>query len=107
MNSQFRTVRAALVEHRQAYRHPVQIQRTAIKQRGKTVKAAELVDISIYGCRVSSESTFAEGTRVWLRFDGSDPVAASTVWCKDGQIGCRFDESLDHALFRRLTRIDE
>jgi hypothetical protein len=107
MNSQFRTVKPALIEQRQVYRHPVQIQRTAIRQQGKAGKAGELLDVSIYGCRVSSVSRFAEGTRLWLRFDGSNPIAATAIWCKDGHIGCRFDDKLDQTLFRSLTLISE
>ncbi len=107
MNSQYRAVKAALVDQRQAYRHPVQIQRTAIRQQGKGAKSGELVDLSIYGCRVAADASFPEGTRVWLRFDGSSPVAATAIWCKDGHIGCRFDETLNHGLFRSLTLISE
>lgn len=110
LNSQFRTVKPALIEQRQVYRHPVQIQRTAIRQNsksGKTFKAGELVDISIYGCRISCDTKFADGTRLCLRFEGSSAIAATTIWCKDGSIGCRFDEKLDHSLFRSLTLINE
>lgn len=107
LNSQYRTVKAALIEQRQAFRHPVQIQRTAIRQQGKTAKTGELVDVSIYGCRIASDSAIAEGSRVWLRFEGSSPITATAVWCKDGHVGCRFDETLDQKLFRSLTLISE
>ena len=107
MNSQFRTVKPALIEHRKVYRHPVQIQRAAIRQHGKTGKAGELVDVSIYGCRIACDSRFRASTRLWLRFDESSPIPATTIWCKDGHIGCRFDEKLDHGLFRSLTLISE
>lgn len=110
MHSQFRSVKSALIEQRQVYRHPVQIQRTAIRQNskaGKTAKAGELVDVSIYGCRVACDSKFEDGTRLWLRFEGSSPIPATTVWCEDGNIGCRFDEKLDPGLFRSLTLISE
>lgn len=107
MNSQFRRVEPALIEQRKAYRHPVQIQRTAIRQHGKNARKGELVDVSIYGCRVASDSMIAEGSRVWLRFEGSSPITATAIWCKDGQVGCRFDETLDQKLFRSLALISE
>ena len=53
MNSQYRTVEPALIEHRQSYRHQVHIQRAAIREHGRTAKAGELIDLSIYGCRVA------------------------------------------------------
>ncbi len=107
MNSQYRTVEAAQIEQRQVFRHPVQIQRAAVRQHGKTGKAGELVDISIYGCRVACETKLAKRTRLWLRFEGSSPIAATTIWCEDGHIGCRFDHKLDQSLFRSLTLISE
>lgn len=107
MNSQYRTVKPALIEHRKVYRHPVQIHKAAIRQHGKTAKEGELIDVSIYGCRIASESKFDEGIRVWLRFADSSPVSATAMWCKDGHIGCRFDEKLDSTLFRSLTLISE
>ena len=107
MNSQFRTVKPALIEQRKVFRHPVQIQRAAIREHGKTGKTGELVDVSIYGCRVSCDSRFRSGTRLWLRFDSSSPIPATAIWCKDGYIGCRFDEKLDQGLFRSLTLMSE
>tara|TARA_R110002020_G_scaffold324179_2_gene539940 strand:- start:115 stop:447 length:333 start_codon:yes stop_codon:yes gene_type:complete len=107
MNSQYRAVKPALIEQRKAFRHPVEIQRTAIRQHGKTAQTGKLIDVSIYGCRVSSNSQFTEGSRVWLRFESSSPITATAMWCRDGHVGCRFDETLDHALFRSLTLISE
>tara|TARA_R110000824_G_scaffold60404_1_gene161494 strand:- start:8905 stop:9237 length:333 start_codon:yes stop_codon:yes gene_type:complete len=107
MNSQYRAVKPALIEQRKVYRHPVQIQQTAIRQHGKMAQSGELIDVSIYGCRVASDGMFDEGIRVWLRFDGSSPIPATAMWCKEGHIGCRFDETLDQTLFRSLTLISE
>lgn len=107
MNSQYRTVEPAQIEQRKVFRHPVQIQRAAIRQHGKTAKIGELVDVSIYGCRVACETKLAKRTRIWLRLGGSNPIAATTIWCKDGLIGCRFDDKLDQSLFRSLTLMSE
>ncbi len=107
MNSRYRAVKPALIEQRKVYRHPVEIQPTAVRQHGKAAKTGQRIDVSIYGCRVSINSRFAEGSRLWLRFEGGHPVAATAMWCRDGYIGCRFDERLDQALFRGLTLISE
>lgn len=107
MNSRYRAVKPALIEQRKVYRHPVQIQRAAVREHGKTPKSGQLIDVSIYGCRVLINSRFAEGSRIWLRFEGSPPIAATAMWCRDGHVGCRFDERLDQALFRGLTLISE
>ncbi|NCN84046.1 MAG: hypothetical protein GW808_03305 [Sphingomonadales bacterium] len=107
MNSQYRAVKPARIEQRTSYRHPVEIRRTAIRPHSKTAKTGKLMDLSIYGCRVASDGIFTEGCRVWLRFEGSNPITAIAMWCRDGDVGCRFDEKLDPALFRSLTLISE
>tara|TARA_R110000796_G_scaffold8843_51_gene29842 strand:+ start:4493 stop:4816 length:324 start_codon:yes stop_codon:yes gene_type:complete len=107
MHSQFRAVKPALIEHREVERFPVQIQRASIRQNGKATKLGELVDVSIFGCRLSCDSKFADGTNLWLRFDGGRPVPATAIWCKGGLIGCRFEEKLDQELFRSLTLIHD
>ncbi len=107
MHSQFRAVKPALIEHREVERCLVQIQRTSIRQNGKAAKLGELVDVSAYGCRLSCDSKFTAGTTLRLSFDDSSPVLATIIWCKDGHIGCRFDEKLDQDLFRSLTLIND
>jgi len=64
--------------------------------------AANLCDISTYGCRLVSSTRHAPGDRLWLGLNGSPPLAATVVWCADGRIGCRFDEPLPRALMRQL-----
>jgi hypothetical protein len=107
MNSRYRAVKPALIEQRKVYRHPVEIQPATVRQHGKAAKTGQLIDVSIYGCRISINSRFAEGSRLWLRFEGSHPIAATAMWCRDGHVGCRFDERLDQVLFRGLTLISE
>ncbi|WP_417611253.1 hypothetical protein [Parasphingorhabdus sp.] len=107
LNSQYRTVQSARIEQRAHHLHPVEIRRTAIKPDGKSTKTARLIELSVYGCRVASKAVFAQDSRVWLRFEGSGPITATAMWCRDGEVGCRFDEKLDAALFRRLTLTGE
>ncbi len=107
MNSQYRAVEPARIEKRKVYRHPVQLQRTAIRKAGYEAEKAELVDVSIYGCRISTDVFLKPDDRVWLRFMDCRPVAATAIWCENGHVGCRFDESMDHSLFRALTLITE
>jgi len=35
----------------------------------------------------------------------SSAIAACTVWCDGGKLGCRFDEPLERDLFRSLTLV--
>jgi hypothetical protein len=106
-HSRFRRVAPARIEQRRAFRHPVVLQRGSIRHHGTHAHDAQLIDLSIYGCRVASETRVKPDDRLWLRFEGSRPVAATAVWCDGENIGCLFDEPLDKALFRRLTLIWE
>lgn len=105
MTSQYRRVAPARIEQRAVERHPVLLQRATVRRHGKQAIEAELVDLSIYGCRVSCDGAFEADQRLWLRFSGGSPVAATVIWAEGGTLGCRFDEPLDRTLFRALTLV--
>lgn len=106
-HSRFRSVAPARIEQRAAFRHPVVLQRGSVRQHGAPAHDARLVDLSIYGCRVATDAGIKADDRLWLRFEGSRPVAARAVWSEGGNIGCLFDEPLDKVLFRRLTLVSD
>ena len=103
--SAYRKVAPARLDQRTIARHPVLIKRATVRGHGRHPAEAELVDLSIYGCRLAVDADYKIADRLWLRFAGESPVAASTIWVEDGQLGCRFDEPLDRALFRSLTLV--
>jgi hypothetical protein len=103
--SAYRKVAPARIEQRQVVRHPVVIRRATVRGHGRQPVEAELLDLSIYGCRLSVDAQFSGQDRIWLRFAGERPIAATTVWFDGQQLGCRFDEPLDRTLFRALTLI--
>jgi PilZ domain len=106
MTSQYRKVAPARIENRAIERHCVILQRATVRRLGKQPIEAALLDLSSYGCRLSVDGSFATGDRLRLRFCGSQPVTATTIWSDDGVLGCRFDEQLDRTLFRALTLLD-
>ena len=101
--SAYRKVAPARLEQREALRRPVTIKRATVRGHGRQPADAELVDLSAYGCRLAVDAGYKIHDRLWLRFAGSSPVAASTIWVEGGELGCRFDEPLDRALYRSLT----
>jgi PilZ domain len=103
--SQYRKVEPARIEQRAIERHRVLLQRGTVRRHGKQPVEAELVDLSVYGCRMNADQSFKMGDRLWLRFSGSQPVAAAVIWADGGALGCRFDEPLDRTLFRALTLV--
>jgi hypothetical protein len=95
---------AASLEQRAEPRYPVHITRAAARTNRARILAADLCDISTYGCRLVASTRHLPGERLWLRLNGGSPLAATVIWCADGRIGCRFDEQLPHALMRQLIR---
>lgn len=93
----------ALVEQREAQRRPVFITRASVRRHKQAPAEAALHDLSAYGCRIAVSEEQQTGERIWLRFQGGMPVAATVVWSKDGLSGCRFDEPIERSLVRALT----
>lgn len=103
--SAYNKVLPARIEQRSISRHSVVIKRATVRGHGRQPVDAELIDLSIYGCRLSVGANFNAQDRIWLRFVGEKPIAATTIWSEGEQLGCRFDEPLDRALFRALTLV--
>lgn len=101
--SQYRKPAPALVEQRAEPRLRLIVTRASVRRHGKTPIEAVLHDLSSYGCRIATPVTTDQGERLWLRFDGRMPIAASVVWCAEGMIGCRFDTPIERAVMRALT----
>jgi hypothetical protein len=102
-SSQYRRVEPARIEQRAVERHNVLLRRATVRGHGRKAVDAQLLDLSIYGCRVAAETDFKKGDRLWLRLSGSNAVSACVVWIEANRIGCRFDEPLEKGLFRALT----
>lgn len=90
-------------ERRATARRSVAVTRASV-QRGDGTDEAALLDLSIYGCRLAVEGWHDEDDRLWLRFNGGWPIAASVVWADGERIGCRFDQPIAKSLMRELTR---
>jgi hypothetical protein len=103
--SKFRPVESASLDKRRVQRHPVLVRRATVRRHARNPSEASLVDISVYGCRLSIDGSYQEGDRLWLRFAGGNPIAATVVWFDGTQMGCRFDEPLDKMVFRALTLV--
>lgn len=64
-----------------------------------------LVDLSIDGCRVRSDTQFAPGTPVTLSIAGGYPVPAVIIWSRGNNSGLRFG-AIDHrAIVQQLLDV--
>lgn len=89
-------------DQRAAVRHKVHVSRATVRQIGHEAVEAVLMDLSIFGCRVTTDEVFDKGDRVFVRFDGSLPIAAQVIWSESGETGCRFDKPLERSMLRSL-----
>ena len=101
--SAYRPAEPASLERREAARYPVLVSSATIRPHGEAPVAAALQDLSSYGCRLTIPAEHEAGDRVWLRLSGGLPVAATVVWAREGQAGCRFDAPIERGLVRALT----
>ncbi len=90
-------------DQRDARRFEAQVTRASLREVTQEPAGAGLVDISIYGCRIACDTDVETGEPVWLRLNGSLPIAAKVVWNRGGLLGCRFDTPIGRPLLRSLT----
>lgn len=93
----------APVERRDDLRFDAQVTRATLRGLAQEPVDAALVEISIYGCRIACDVAHDVAEPVWLRLNGSLPIAAKVVWSRDGVIGCRFDTPIERPMLRSLT----
>ena len=104
MATVFRDYAKAVEEQRFAPRHRVSVERASVRGHGQDPIEARLHDLSLMGCRITHDGNRAPGERVWLRFDGGRPIAATVIWNDaHGATGCQFDQPISGALLRMLT----
>jgi hypothetical protein len=100
-----RPVNLDAAERRRAEREAVVVTRASVRGQGETPGDAELLDLSIYGCRLRIAAAYKQGARLWLRLDGRWPVRATVIWTDAERIGCRFDEPIANEVMRSFTRL--
>ena len=101
--SQYRRVEPASIEQRAEPRLRLSITRASVRRHGKTPIDAFSTTFPPMAAGSPRASRPKEGERLWLRFDGRMPIAATVIWCLDGMVGCRFDKPIERAVMRALT----
>ncbi len=101
--SQYRTPDPARVDQRQEKRHIVMLRKSSLRKKSTEAYEARIAELSIYGCRLFTDATFAIGDVVMVSLNDCNTISAKAVWLEDGRIGCRFDQPLDREVLRLLT----
>lgn len=104
-STRYRKVEPAALNRRAVPRHNVKIRRASLNRSNRNAISADLVDISVYGCRLEADAVFSEGEEIQVNVAAFDTVKAVVVWQKVKQAGCRFTDALDPEILRRLTLV--
>lgn len=67
---------------------------TIIDAGQKQIATAKIRDVSQRGARIAVGKPLTRGQDVWLRPSGVKPVRATVRWCRDGEAGIAFHETL-------------
>jgi uncharacterized protein with PIN domain len=103
MSSQFRRVEPASIERRMAARHGSALRQVTISRADARSYTAQLADLSKYGCRLAIKTKLNVGDCIAIHFAAGSAITATIVWNAEAMLGCRFNETLDAALFRQMT----
>ena len=72
-------------------------------------EAVAVLDLSRRGFRIRRDAGYPTDSILLIKLPGIEAVRARVVWCRDGEVGCAFEEELHHtafeALFPRAKRI--
>ena len=102
-STRYRKVEPAALNRRAVPRHKVEVTSVSLNGKKKFSIPASLVDISIYGCRLEIECEMDEGEEIQVSFATFASVAATIIWKKADEAGCRFADSIDPHMMRALT----
>ena len=65
-------------------------------------RKVELLDLSCYGCRVSTVLNLAIGSTVVITIEGLAPLGAQVRWLRQGDMGLRFNAALHPSVVTRI-----
>lgn len=88
-------------EQERGERRPTKLD-VAVREFGHTRMGASVLDVSVSGCKVETNSPLRVGTQVWVTLPGLRPQAARVIWTRGYTSGCRFAVPLHQAVFDTL-----
>ena len=88
-------------ERRRQARAPLSLA-AALRERGRSALAAQLLDFSALGCRIDGLISGSGETQVWLKLPGLESLAALRVWSDGNVAGLAFDAPLHPAVAARF-----
>lgn len=75
-----------------------------LRQRGGSGVSIQILDLSVDGFRASTHLDLPNGTDVWLRLPGLEPLQATVAWSKGQYVGCAFARPLHPAVLEMIVK---
>jgi hypothetical protein len=75
-----------------------------LRQRGASGVSVRVLDLSPEGFRASTHLELNNGSSVWLRLPGLEPLHATVAWSEGHFIGCAFERPLHPAVVDMIVR---
>jgi len=88
---------------RRTERRVAWIKRGTARRDGTSAEEVTLHDLSQTGCCISSNTAYAAGDRIELRFPNLPVSWAEVMWIRNGTYGCHFDTPLASKEVRAVT----
>jgi hypothetical protein len=77
----------------------------ALRTNGDGLVPGSIIDLSVTGCRVSTQGVFANGTRVCLRIEKMNSVWGTVVWQHATDVGIKFEHPMHPAVVEHIARV--
>ena len=97
------TAIAVLQEKRASRRWDVAVP-TEMRGLGTGPTSAQVSDLSRFGCRVLGQRPYHPGAFIRLTLPGLTAIDATVIWCKQREMGLKFDHPLHEAVADHLVR---
>jgi hypothetical protein len=75
-----------------------------LRQRGASGVSVRVLDLSPEGFRASTHLELGNGSDVWLRLPGLEPLHATVAWSTGHFIGCAFERPLHPAVVAMIVQ---
>jgi hypothetical protein len=75
-----------------------------LRQRGASGVSVRVLDLSPEGFRASTHLELSNGSEVWLRLPGLEPLHATVAWSTGHFIGCSFERPLHPAVVAMIVQ---
>lgn len=98
-------IQAATLPEMRRHRRLPALRYTALRTSHHGVVPGSIVDLSVSGCRVSTQGTFAQGTHVCLRIEGMNSMWGTVVWQQGTDVGIAFDQPMHPAVVEHIARV--